>query len=113
MSTANSFPIDDQHLPSPYPPAIRPQEENPSAILNHPLPTDKWIDRVKTYFVTTDGRIALARILIALICVVLQHIMGTCHHSVSDGTSVVKWHIFTPPCRFNKIKSSSIRIFCS
>jgi hypothetical protein len=57
-----------------------------------------WTERIKNYFITNDGRIILSNLFFTLICVILQHVMGTCHHSVSDGTTVIKWHVFTPPC---------------
>lgn len=60
--------------------------------------TTTWTERLKSYFITNDGRIILSDLFFTLICVVLQHVMGTCHHSVSDGTNVVQWHVFTPPC---------------
>lgn len=56
-------------------------------------------ERLKSYFTTNDGRIMLSDLFFTLICVILQHVMGTCDHSVSDGTTVIKWHVFTPPCR--------------
>ncbi len=58
-----------------------------------------WIERLKNYFLTNDGRIILADLFFTLICVILQHVMGTCHHYVSDGMKVIQWHVFTPPCR--------------
>jgi hypothetical protein len=57
-----------------------------------------WTQRVKNYFTTHDGRITLSNLAFTLICVILQHVMGTCNHSISNGTNVVKWHVFTPPC---------------
>jgi hypothetical protein len=60
--------------------------------------TKTWTERIKTYFITNDGRIALADLFFTLICVILQHVMGTCQHYVSDGIQVIKWYVFTPPC---------------
>ncbi|CAF4345874.1 unnamed protein product [Adineta steineri] len=42
-------------------------------------------ERIKNYFITNDGRIALADLCFTLLCVVLQHVMGTCHHSFSEN----------------------------
>ena len=109
MSTPSSNPIDDQQFPSPYPTIVPPEPILPTKS-NHPFPSDRWTDRFKTYFLTTDGRIALARILMSLICVILQHTMGTCKHHISNGTNDVQWHVFTPPCRFIRIKSVPRRI---
>jgi hypothetical protein len=60
-----------------------------------------WTERIKYYFITDEGRINLSNLFFTLICVILQHVMGTCHHSVSDGTKVIQWHVFTPPCMWN------------
>ncbi|CAF0714845.1 unnamed protein product [Adineta steineri] len=54
-------------------------------------------ERIKNYFITNDGRIALADLFFTLLCVVLQHVMGTCHHSFSDGLTAIEWYVFTPP----------------
>jgi hypothetical protein len=62
------------------------------------IKTNTWTQRVKNYFITNNGRIALADLFFTLICVILQHVMGTCHHYVSDGTNVIQWYVFTPPC---------------
>ena len=61
--------------------------------------TTTWIERLQSYFTTNDGRIILSDLFFTLTCVILQHVMGTCQHSISDGTAMVKWHVFTPPCR--------------
>lgn len=58
-----------------------------------------WSDRIKNYFMTNEGRIALVSLFFTLLCVIIQHIMGTCDHSISDGTTAIKWYIFTPPCK--------------
>jgi hypothetical protein len=58
-----------------------------------------WIERLKSYFTTNNGRIILSDLFFTLICVILQHVLGTCDHSVSDGRTVIKWHVFTPPCK--------------
>ena len=57
-----------------------------------------WTERLKNYFIANDGRITLAEFFFTLSSVIIQHIMGTCHHSISDGMKVIKWYIFTPPC---------------
>jgi hypothetical protein len=62
------------------------------------IKTNTWTERVKNYFITNNGRIALADLFFTLICVILQHVMGTCHHYVSDGIKVIQWYVFTPPC---------------
>jgi hypothetical protein len=67
-------------------------------LINNILKTTTWTERLKNYFITTEGRIILADLFFTLICVILQHVMGTCDHSVSDGKTVIKWHVFTPPC---------------
>jgi hypothetical protein len=67
-------------------------------LINNNLKTTTWIERLKSYFITNDGRIILVDLFFTLICVILQHVMGTCYHFVSDGTTVIKWHVFTPPC---------------
>ncbi|CAF1310119.1 unnamed protein product [Adineta ricciae] len=56
-----------------------------------------WTERIKNYFITHDGRISLVEFLFALTCVIIQHIMGTCHHYLRDGTNLVNWHMFAPP----------------
>lgn len=66
--------------------------------------TTTWIERLKSYFTTNDGRIMLSDLFFTLICVILQHVMGTCEHFISDGTQVIKWHVFTPPCLYDKIR---------
>ena len=58
-----------------------------------------WTQRLKSYFTTNDGRIILSNLFFTLICVIIQHVLGTCDHSVSDGKTVIKWHVFTPPCK--------------
>lgn len=63
-----------------------------------PIKTTTWTERLKSYFTTHDGRIILSDLFFTLICVILQHVMGTCQHIVSDGDGKVKWHVFTPPC---------------
>ncbi|CAF1241378.1 unnamed protein product [Rotaria magnacalcarata] len=64
---------------------------------NHMSKITNWTEQIKKYFITNDGRIALADLLFSLLCVILQHVMGTCEHSVSDGSHVIQWYIFTPP----------------
>jgi hypothetical protein len=67
-------------------------------LINNTLKTTTWIERLKNYFITNNGRIILAELFFTLICVILQHVMGTCYHYISDGTKVIQWHVFTPPC---------------
>ncbi|UJR31623.1 hypothetical protein I4U23_019105 [Adineta vaga] len=54
-------------------------------------------ERLKNYFITTDGRINFVEFLFTLVCVIVQHVMGTCHHSIIGGQIIVKWYVFTPP----------------
>ena len=77
---------------------ISKQERIEQSLITNNLKTT-WTERLKSYFTTNDGRIILSDLLFTLICVILQHVLGTCDHSVSDGTNVIKWHVFTPPCK--------------
>ena len=101
MSTTES-PSADNHAALPKPPSALHSHPTPPK-LDESLRTEKpalstWTDRLKSYFLTNEGRIALARLIITLTCVVLQHVMGTCDHTFSHDDITVKWHVFTPPC---------------
>jgi hypothetical protein len=82
---------------------IDPDKQHPSnrdhiEKIKHNVKTT-WTERLKSYFTTNDGRIILSDLVFTLICVILQHVLGTCDHYVSNGTIVIKWHVFTPPCK--------------
>ena len=102
MSTSQSQ-FADGHVAQPNSSSILNDRPNPtefgSSVQTANLPSSTWVDRLKSYFLTNEGRIGLASLICTLICVVLQHAMGTCVHVVSDHTKDVKWHVFTPPCR--------------
>ena len=101
MSTIESSSADD-HAALPKPPSALYSHPNPPK-LDGSLRTEKpalstWTDRLKSYFLTNEGRIALASLIFTLTCVVLQHVMGTCDHAFGNADAIVKWHVFTPPC---------------
>jgi len=104
MTSTQSLTSDDQNPRSTIDSDIIHQfDQNHKEKLNHPLinntpKTTTWTERLKNYFTTNNGRIILSEFCFTLICVILQHVMGTCYHYISDGTIVIKWHVFTPPC---------------
>ena len=95
MASTQSFTSHDQKPISIIDPNRR--ENINRSIRTYPVKTT-WTERLQSYFTTNDGRIILSDLFFTLICVILQHVMGTCQHSVSDGKTIVKWHVFTPPC---------------
>ena len=106
MSSEQSLSIADE--PSPKSAALSPTKiERPARHdaekTSRPLPSrtaelGTFTERMKSYFTTHEGRVVLASLSFTLVCVLLQHIMGTCQHSVSDDKALVQWHVFTPPC---------------
>jgi len=95
MTTTQSFVSNDQSPLS----TIEPNVDSPVNENQFNFEKTRWMQRFASYFTTNDGRIMLFDLLFTLICVILHHVMGTCYHAVSDGTTVVKWHVFTPACR--------------
>jgi hypothetical protein len=83
------------------PQAILPSKID-SSIRTISLTTTNWSERIRRYFLTNHGRINLTSFSFTLVSVILQHVMGTCHHNISDGVNIVKWHVFTPPCSLMK-----------
>lgn len=76
-------------------------EQEISRIVNQSTLTNRT-ERIKSCFTTNQGRIVLSELFFTSICVILQHVMGTCDHSVSDGSKVIKWYVFIPPCMLLK-----------
>ena len=104
MTSTESVISNDQNPISIIDPDKRhPSNRDHTEIINQPVIKHKlkttWTERLKSYFTTNDGRIILSDLFFTLICVVLQHVLGTCDHFVSNGTIVIKWHVFTPPCK--------------
>lgn len=110
MSSTEVDIVDPSKIPSPI---QEPQQNSPHLNNERQTTSKTYIDRIKFYGITKDGRIELANLFITLISVICQHVMGTCYHAVSDGTHLVRWHVFTPPCLFHlAIESDCIyRIF--
>src|SRR5690348_1907344 len=100
MNELSMTTINDQNPISTVESEIKQQlnQNNEEKIHNNNLKSTTWTERLKSYFITNNGRIMLSNFCFTLICVILQHVMGTCDHFVSDGAAVIKWHVFTPPC---------------
>ena len=112
MSSEQSLSIADEPSPkstAPFSteterPARNDAEKTSPPLSSRAIKLGTFTDRMKSYFTTHEGRIVLVSLSLTLVCVLLQHIMGTCQHSVSDGGPVVKWHVFTPPCMLVTLK---------
>ncbi|CAF1182297.1 unnamed protein product [Rotaria sp. Silwood1] len=91
MSTTQSINVDKQNSISII--------DNQQIKQNHidKIKTIHWTQRIKNFFIINNNRIALINLLFTLLCVIIQHIMGTCEHSISNGNTILKWYIFTPP----------------
>ncbi|CAF0783033.1 unnamed protein product [Rotaria sordida] len=99
MSNIQSMNVDNQNSMSTIDKQIidSSNRNNIDTNKHYMIKTTNWTERIKNYFITNDGRIVLADFFFTLLCVILQHIMGTCEHSISNGTTVIKWYVFTPP----------------